>query len=444
MMITRKKIKFLPIFSLSLVFALNNCVSIEKRFEKGKEMESKGRFEEAARSYIKVLEKDPTWEEARQRLENVGARAIDIFLKQAYSYESAGAYEDVVGVLNRIDDLRRRSDKVGVMLQVPNDYADFRQEMTTAAIVSLFKQGEYSEQVGDWAEAIRKYERLKRLYPLSPAQNQRADQARARVFIKWAEQDLAREYYRAAFDRAQKAIDILGPNSVKGLNALELQKAALNAGTRTVAALPFWSSERVENRAPRGIVRELYDVLLYEYLSEPILFVALTDPGRIHREMRRLRFRDKEITRQMAARVGQNLNTDFVVIGRVESYLQEEKLLQEKVHKVRLRSDKSSYTTYKEQKYTVKLTAEVKYEIIDSIRGRVVDKKTVNTEVSDQFRRGLYDGDYTNLDLSRSERRLFNREELHRAEQELEDKLIDKLAERLADSIYERILRFIK
>jgi len=407
-------------------------------------MESKGRFEEAARSYIKVLEKDPTWEEARQRLENVGARAIDIFLKQAYSYESAGAYEDVVGVLNRIDDLRRRSDKVGVMLQVPNDYADFRQEMTTAAIVSLFKQGEYSEQVGDWAEAIRKYERLKRLYPLSPAQNQRADQARARVFIKWAEQDLAREYYRAAFDRAQKAIDILGPDSVKGLNALELQKVALNAGTRTVAALPFWSSERVENKAPRGIVRELYDVLLYEYLSEPILFVALTDPGRIHREMRRLRFRDKEITRQMAARVGQNLNTDFVVIGRVESYLQEEKLLQEKVHKVRLRSDKSSYTTYKEQKYTVKLTAEVKYEIIDSIRGRVVDKKTVNTEVSDQFRRGLYDGDYTNLDLSRSERRLFNREELHRAEQELEDKLIDKLAERLADSIYERILRFIK
>jgi len=444
MMIKRKKRKFLLVLSLFLIFALNYCASTEKRFKKGKEMESKGRFEEAARYYIKVMEKDPTWEETRQRLENVGPQAIEILLNQAYAFKSAEAYEDVVVVLNRIDDLRRRSDKVGVMLPVPNDYADFRKEMTTAAIISLFKQAEYSEQAGDWAEAIRKHERLKRLYPLSPAQNQRADQARARVFIKWAEQDLAGEYFRAAFDHAQKAIDILGPDSASSANALEIQKAALKAGTRTVAVLPLWSSRRVADEAPRGMVRELYDVLLYEYLSDPVLFVAPADPGRIHREIRRLRFRDKEITRQMAARIGQNLYTDFVVIGRVETYLQEEKILQEKAHKVRLRSDKSLYTSYIEQKYTVKLTAEVKYQIIDSTMRRVVDNKTVNTEVSDQFRRGIYDGDYTNLDLSRSERRLFNREELHRAEQELEDRLIDKLAERLADSIYKRIFRLIK
>ncbi|GAI60883.1 unnamed protein product, partial [marine sediment metagenome] len=74
-------------------------------------MERKGRFEEAARYYIKVLSKDPTFEDARQRLKNVGVRAIDIFLKQAYAYESAKAYEDTVRVLNRIDDLRRRAEK---------------------------------------------------------------------------------------------------------------------------------------------------------------------------------------------------------------------------------------------------------------------------------------------------------------------------------------------
>ena len=145
-------------------------------------MESKGRFEEAARHYIKVLAKDPTFEDARQRLQNVGARAIDIFLEQAYAYESAQAYEDAVRVLKRVDDLRHRAEKVGVILQVPDDYGDFRQEMTAAAISSLFEQGEYSEQVGDWPEALRKYERLKRLYPLSPAQNMRADQSRARVY----------------------------------------------------------------------------------------------------------------------------------------------------------------------------------------------------------------------------------------------------------------------
>jgi tetratricopeptide (TPR) repeat protein len=161
MMSIRKKRIFLSALSLLLVFAFNSCVSVEKRFKKGEQMENKGRFEEAARHYIKVLAKDPTFEDARQRLENVGARAIDIFLEQAYAYESAKAYEEAVRILKRVDNLRRRAQKVGVTLQVPDDYADFRQEMTAAAIDSLFNQGEYSEQVGDWAEALRKYERLK-------------------------------------------------------------------------------------------------------------------------------------------------------------------------------------------------------------------------------------------------------------------------------------------
>jgi tetratricopeptide (TPR) repeat protein len=444
MMIIRKKRIFFSAFSLFLIFAFINCASVEKRFKKGEEMERKGRFEEAARYYIKVLAKDPAFEDARHRLENVGARAIDIFLKQAYAYESAKAYEDTVRVLNRIDDLRRRAEKVGVRLPVPEDYADFRQEMTGAAIASLFEQGEYSEHAGDWTEALRKYDRLKRIYPLSPAENMRADQARARVYTKWAEQDLARQYYRAAFRHAQKAIDILGPDKGPGITALEIQRVALTAGTLTVAILPFWSSEKVGDEAPRGMARELYDILLYEYLSEPVLFVAVADPGTVHREIRRLRFRDRALSRNMAARVGQNINTDFVVIGSMQSYLQEEKDPQEKVHKVRLRKDKSSFTTYLEKKYTVKLTVEVKYQIIDSARRRVIEEKTINTKVSDKFRRGYFDGDYTTLDLSRSERRLFNTEEWRRAEKKLEDKLIDKLAERLADSIYKRILRLIK
>ena len=407
-------------------------------------MESKGRFEESARYYIKVLAKDPTFEDARQRLENVGARAIDTFLEQAHAYESAKAYEDTVQVLNRLDDLRRRAERVGVILPVPDEYADFRREMTTAAIASLFEQGEYLERAGDWNEALNKYERLKRLYPLSQAENMRADQARARVYTKWAEQDLARQYFRAAFNHAQKAINILGPGRGPSITAQEVQRIALAEGTRTVAILPFWSSEKVENEAPRGMARELYDILLYEYLSEPVLFIAIADPGVVHQEIRRLRFRDRELSRNMAVRVGQNINTNFVVIGSMESYLEEEKDLQEKVNKVRLRKDKSSFATYLEKKYTLKLTVEVRYQIIDSARRRVIEKNTINTNVSDKFRRGYFDGDYTTLDLSRSERRLFDTEEWRRDEKKLEDRLIDKLAERLADRIRKRILGLIR
>ena len=439
-----KKRIFLLLLSLFLVFPLFHCVSTEKRFEKGKELESRGRYEEAARYYIKVLEKDPTWEESRQRLENVGARAVDSFLKQAQTFKSTQSYEDTVQVLNRLDDLRQRSEKVGVIFLVPDDYENFRQEMISAAISSLFKEGEYAEQAGDWAEAISKYEHLKNLYPLTPAQRERADLAVARVYVSWAEQDLAGRFYRAAFDHAQKAIETLGPESISGLNALNIQKAALEAGTRIVAVLPLWSSERVEREVPEGMARELYDVLLYEYLSKPVPFVAVADPGKVHREMRRLDLKDKQITLNVAVKIGQNLITDFVAVGKLEFYLREEKVLQEIEHKVRLRTDPSSSSAFVEQKYSIKIMAELKLQLIDPVIRRVVDEETVHSEVKDQFRRGVYDGDSANLELSRSEHRLFDREALQQAEQELVDKLIDQLAERLAERINGRVLRFVR
>ncbi len=443
MITARKKRNLLGILSLVLVFALMNCASVEKRFKKGQELESKGRLEEAAQRYIKVLTKEPTMEDARLRLEDVGSRLIDMYIEQAYAYQSSEAYENAVSSLNRIDSLRSRSSQVGVALSVPEGYEDFRQEMIDAAIVSLFFQGEEAENVGNWAEALRKYDRL-RAYPLSPEQVQRADQSRARVHIRWAEQDIGRAYFRAAFGHAQRALEILGPDSELGGNALEIQKMALEAGTRSVAVLPLWSSSIVEDEAPEGIARDLYDVLLYEYLPQPVLFVAPVDPGAIHRELRRLRVRSGEITRQTAALVGQNLAADFVVVGWIDSYLRDEGVAEEKLNRARLRRDRSTYVTYLERKCTIVLTAVIIYQIIDPASGRVIDEETVRTDVSEQFKRCTFDGDYTTLDLTRSERMLFNKEEWLREEEDLEEKLFDALAARMADNIYKRVLRWVK
>jgi tetratricopeptide (TPR) repeat protein len=443
MMIIRQKRNFLMVLTLALIFALVSCASVEKRYRKGQEMESKGRLEEAAQRYIRVLNKDPSMQDARMRLEDVGAQLIDTYLEQASAYESTGAYENAVAALNRIDSLRRRTSQVGVILQVPDGYEDFRQEMIDAAIASLFEQGEANEQAGNWAEALRRYERL-RAYPLSPEQAQKADEARAGVHIKWAEQDLGRAYFRAAYGRAQKALDILGPDSETGSRALQLQKAALEAGTRTVAVLPFWASIGAAEEAPRGMESDLYDTLLYEYLSNPVLFVAPVDPGAIHREMSRLRIRSGEITRQTASMVGLTLNTDFVVIGWIESYSFEEGIPEEIERQVPLRRDRSRRVTYIERKFAVEMTAEVVYQVIDPTASRVLGDETVVAKVSGQFRQGYYDGDYTTLDLSREERMLFNKEAWLQAEEEMETLLYNKLAERIAASIFNRVLQFIR
>jgi tetratricopeptide (TPR) repeat protein len=443
-MITRMEKRIsIGALSLFLVMALAGCVSVEKRFKKGQELESKGRLEEAAQRYIKVLAKDPGMEDARQSLADVGSRLVDTYLSQAHAHESDGAYENAVAAIGRIDNLRSRTSQVGVTLAVPEDYADFSRDMIDAAVASLFRQGEDLENAGNWPDALRRYERL-RTYPLASDQMRSVDEARARVLLRWSEQDLASGSFRAAYGHAQGAMDIFGPDSEAGAEGRAIQKAALEAGTKTVAVLPFWASPGAGDRAPRGMESKLYDTLLYEYLDAPVLFVGPIDRGAVHREMSRLRIRGGEIPLRTAVLVGQALNADFVVIGWLESYLQEDGVPEETARKAPLRKDRSTVATYSEKKYTVKLTGEVMYRIVDLASRRVVEEQTVSATASGQFRRNYFDGDYTTLDLSRDERALFDKEGWLRAEEELQASLDNKLAEKIAASIFERVLRFVR
>jgi tetratricopeptide (TPR) repeat protein len=283
-----KQTSFVAVVSAVLIVALAGCVSVEKRYKKGQELEAKGRLEEAAQRYITVLTKDPNMEDARRSLADVGARVVDEYLARARADESDGLYDNAVTAIIRIDGLRGRAGQVGVPLSVPDDYADFRRNTVDAAVVSLFRQGEDLEDAGNWAEALRTYERMIP-YPLASDQRGQVDGSRARVFIEWAEQDMAGGSFRAAYGHAQNALEIYGPESEAGAQGRTIQKAALDAGTMTVAVLPFWADPQNGDRPPRGLESSLYDTLLYEYMAAPVPFVGPIDRGAIHREMTRLR-----------------------------------------------------------------------------------------------------------------------------------------------------------
>jgi hypothetical protein len=239
-------------------------------------------------------------------------------------------------------------------------------------------------------------------------------------------------------------MDIFGPDSPAGAEGRAIQKAALEAGTKTVAILPFWASPGAGNRAPRGMESKLYDTLLYEHMDAPVLFVGPIDRGAIHREMGRLRIRSGDIPDRTAMTVGLALRADFVVVGWLESFRQEDGVPEELARKAPLRRDKSSFAAYTEKRTSVKLTGDVRYRILDPVTRRLVDEKTVSAQVSAPFRRAYFDGDYTTLDLSREERMLFDKEGWLRAEEELQATLDNRLAEKIAASIFERVLRFVR
>ncbi len=443
MIMNMKARPFLAIVVVLLPAALVGCASVEKRYKKGQELESQGRLEEAAQRYITVLTKDPNREDARLRLAEMGARMVDGYLDQARADEADGLYENAVAAINRIDGLRGRTGQVGVTLSVPDNYADFRRDMIDAAVASLFRQGEDLEKAGDWAEASRRYEKL-RSYPLPSGQMLEVDESRARVLLRWAEGDMARGSFRAAYGHAQSAMNIFGPDSKTGADGLAIQRAALDAGTKTVAVLPFWAEPGAGDRAPRGMEGRLYDAFLYEHMDKPVPFVGPIDRGAIHREMTRLRVRSGEIPAPTAGMVGLAVNADFVVVGWLESYLRDDGVPEEIARKATLRKDRSKAASYTEKRTTVKLTGEVTYRIIDPATRRVVDEATAGASASAQFRRAYYDGDYTGLDLTRDERMLFDREAWLRAEEELEARLVGQLAEKMAAGIVERVLRFVR
>lgn len=433
----------LAALSLVVLVLAFGCASTEKRYRKGLELESKGRLEEAAQRYIAVLAKEPGRTDARDRLAEVGAELVAKYLGDARADTAEGRPQEAVDRIVFIDGLRERAGQVGVALSVPDDYPDFRRGTVDAAAEDLFRRGEDLERAGRWPDAARTYEKLG-TYPLTGEQALRADEARARAFLRWAEQDMSLGAFRAAYGHAQTAMDVLGPDSPAGARSRALQKAALDAGTMTVAVLPFWADAGPGEAPPRGLEAALYDTLLYERMDEPPLFVGPIDRGEIHREMVRLRVRSGAIPDRTAALVGQALRADFVVTGWIDTYRQEDGAPEEVARKAVVRRDPKTPVTYVEKRYAVKLTAGVVLRIVDPVTRKLLDEETVTAQASATFRRASYDGDYRNLDLDRDERALFDRESWLRAEEDLQKKLADRLAERIAPALFDRVLRFVR
>ncbi len=430
----------IPLFFL-LMFA--SCASPSKLLEKATSSEESGDYARAATYYISVLEKESDWEDARDGLLRVGTIAVDNYFEKANQQEETGDFDEAIKTLDTMDDMRMDALAVGVTLVVPANYDTYRERLSESAIVSLIRRGERAEEEGNWEEALETYERVQERYKLSVDQEEEMLLARARVHIRWAERELEQGHYRRGFDRAGEAIAVLGEDHPRAGSAFDLQDRAVEEGTRYVAFLPIGQTDDVADEAPNGLLDEIDDLLQYDYWANPPLFIAQSDPVQLRREMRRLRYDDRLITRAEASNIGNVLDADYVVILQAVQFKFEEQRMKEKTKKTETNGRNPQDTTYIEQSFTGHLEAEIEYRIIDTESRREVADGTASASASAKMNRGVYDGDYRDLDLSRSERKLFDEEELDLVLNELEDELIDDLTPQLADEVFEEILKQI-
>ena len=124
-------------FLVILAFLVAGCASATKRYEQGMELEMQGDYHAASARYVQALQKDPSLQEARSRLRQVGQRAVTEHLQDARSWQTRGAHVQAASEFRGLDGLVAQARSVGVRVELPADYHERRRESFDLAIESL-------------------------------------------------------------------------------------------------------------------------------------------------------------------------------------------------------------------------------------------------------------------------------------------------------------------
>ena len=417
------------------------CASAEKRYKQGLEFEAQGRYPEAAFHYAEALRKEPGLEPARARLRETGPLAIQDLLRRAQTAQSLGRHDEAAEHFLQLDRLLRESAAVGVTLDAPEGYASRRRAALDRAIESMLEAGYAALARGSFNEALAAYARAGERYEPDPTQQAQLLRATFGAWLSWAEAEAASGHFRAAYERAQHAIEVPGIAGRDLARARQLQAAALARGSRHVVALPVDAGAYTDRRMPGDLVPAFEDELTLEYWTHPPLFIEMAAGAEVRQALRRMGFGNRTLSSRDAAFVGRELDADYVVLAEMDSAWTQERDVRRTQRSARTR--RGTATSYTIEEGRRRLGVRIAFAVIDAHARRTVDSGHLAASHETAFRQAIYAGDPDELDLSRSERELFERGVRAETERELVEGIVDELAPRLAETVYGRLLRRI-
>jgi tetratricopeptide (TPR) repeat protein len=447
----RRPFSVLSLLGLFVVVSLAGCVSTKERYERVQSLSSEGRTVAAAYEMIEVLDDDSSWPNGRRELLKLASTAFDTLMTEARQLRRDDRPVEAVGRLNEVDRLHDACQRVKVSVPLPEGYASVRRETESEAYAMLVDRGEAAFDAEDWPDAEAAFEEA-RAYADGTDQLRELDRLQARTLFRWADAEMQRSAYRSAYDKAEAVTSLLSEDAALVEDARTLQQAALDRGTRRVAFLPLWQTESAGQAMPPGFQRELNETLRYRHWDQPPLFIASADPLATRRTLQRMGLDRTVLSRRQAVRAGERLDADYLVTGEVVQFVAEKSDVEQERRvtgwtsnargATRGRPDDgpTADTAYVVEDFDLKLTAGVEFRVVDVRSGRIVATRTVDVSSEGEMRRGVFEGDWRNLDLSGSELALFDPEEIRRREQALETSLADALADALAREAFDRIL----
>ncbi len=204
----------------------------------------------------------------------------------------------------------------------------------------------------------------------------------------------------------------------------------MSLGTVHVAVTPVSAGHQAGHDLPEGLLEALSDELEATYWSVPPLFVAVLDPVVVRRELRRWGHSRSALSAREAARLGRDLGASHVARLEVETLTALEQDVVEKHVRARTRAGAdTTYTVFEGSRHYALVASIV---LVDVGRGREIERRRVESDAAGRFSRAEYQGDARDLQLSTSERRLFDGRRERDEDQEIQDRLIEKTAPLLA------------
>ena len=418
------------------------CASAGDRLNEGIQLQSEGRYMEAAYRYADAVDKDSELVEAQDRLLAVGDTAIELALARATNQRATGDPIRAAETFQSVDALLSRVREVGFSLSPPVDYADLRREAFDWAIEALMSDGEELVAEGRFRDARRALRRARSDFTATNAQRTASFAAEIDLLLTWADAELSVDRYRAAFGLAGEAVELRPSPTRRVLDeADQIRVRALELGTVALAILPITSVASVREQVAGDLEAQLSDDLELDYWRDPPPFVATADPVLVRRLVRDATRGGAPLSSRALTRVLGAVAADFGALVEVTSLDIEERDVEREPREVRSR--RGGTASYFVEEGRLRYEAEVEVIVID-YNGNEVRDFRVSARGTGRFERGVFRGNPQELDLSRNEARLFDPDVLAAQHARVQREVVGELAADVARRTFEAVLSRVR
>ena len=435
------------------LLVVSACASAEDRLNEGLALQSQGRYVEAVYRYAEAIEKDSEIVGARENMMAAGDSAVMIAMDEADDLERRGDPVAAAGRYRTIDQMLARVRQVGERLPLPSDYSDIRRAIFNTAIDWQMFEGDRAAQEGRWDEAVALYRGARGDLLPSRSQVEASYDAETRVLLDWAGVELEDQRPRAAYDLAQRSLEVRSsPARETVLAVRDLQEAALDAGTIVVAVVPVTADPGVRDWLGGEFEVALDSDLNLDHWTRPPLFVEMADPVILRTELRGLLRGQATQSPLLVGRALELVGADLGVMIRLSGIDVVERdvdrdeyqaVVQRNIRQGARRTTVMDTVPYYTLEGTLTYHVESDIILVDT-SGREVNRFTASSRRSGPFMRGEFDGDPAQLDLPASRAAFFDPTVIADQMRVIEGEVLEELAVAIAVGTFDQILAGIR